>query len=457
MNDRETGTPEVALPKGASASTLFHSLLSDAIASFDDVFDGLEAPKTAKTFKKNLATFLIEFEQRRRSSSRAAEIAAFIVNRSQQAMHLGSTLLSQLEPTPGLDIEELPGDAASAGWLPEISYDNARFAGSELRSLVDGLVERGHIGPGAEQTLERAIARLEQNGGKLDLSGERFALLGAGAEIAPTAALLAAGATVLWCDIHPPPAELASTAGRLLHARGRGDLLAVPHQILEAVRRFASDEGPVHLGLFAYAPGKGREWRLGAAMNAVARRLPKESLRSVGLYISPTSPAAPEARDAERAKTRWGNRPSWQRLLTGMGALRINRSSPSEPWISDTIVPIQGVSYQAAQYIEKTLAMEALAHERPELRVCAPVAPVTKTRSIEHPIFAAAFRGTRIFEVEAFPPEVTRVMCALIYLEDVLSGTTAGPRYFHGGLFTLPFALEGAIRIAALKGTVTRS
>ena len=453
----EQDAPLVELPQGSSASSLLHDVLVDATRRFDDVFTELPVPPSSAALKKRLGAFLMGFEQRRRASNRAPEIARHIVGRVHREMRFRGQPLAELTPAPGLEIQEVAGGHRRGDWTPSLIYDGEPLAGPKLGPFIDRLAERGHLGAGAAATLRRGLERVQRGGGTLDLSGERFALLGAGAEIAPTRALLAAGATVLWCDTQPPPAPLGEYAGRLLHANGRGDLLSVPDQIAHAVSTFAAEEGAIHLGMFAYAPGKGREWRLGAAMNAVARAIPEERLRSVGLYVSPTSPAMPEPSDVERAQARWHQRPSWQRALTGLGALRANRSQPSGPWIADTIVPVQGVSYQAAQYIEKTLAMEAAATERPAIRASAVVAPVTRTRSIEHPIFAAAFRGTRIFHVEAFAPEVTRTLCALMYVEDVLGERSPAPRYFHGGLFTLPFSLEGAIRVAALKGSVTRS
>ena len=457
MTNTTNGSRQVAFPDGASASTFLHALLNDAVQHFDGVFDGLHRPDSPKTLKKQLGSFLIEFEQLRRASSHATEVATWVVDRAHRDLRWGDTPLHELSLGAALDIDDGTTTTGRPGWVPTADYENETFTGEGLHALLDRLVAKSFIGTSAATQLTRAIARLTRGAGRIDLSSERFAILGAGAEIAPTEALLEAGATVLWCDVHEPPPALRQLPGRLLHARGKADLLTVPDRIAETVCAFARTEGPVHLGMFAYAPGRGREWRLGAAMNAVARAIPEQNLASVGLYISPTSPATPEAQDVDRASARWGARPRWQRLLTGVGVLRRNRSKPAGPWIADTIVPIQGIGYQATQYIEKTLAAEALAAERPALRVSASVAPITRTRSIEHPVFAAAFRGTSIFEVEAFAPDVTRTMCALIYVEDILGEPHTGPRYFHGGLFNLPFALEGAIRVAAVKGSVTRT
>lgn len=461
MSEQLEPTSEVRLPEGTSASTFLQALLTGAAGAFPRVFSDWKRPRSGTDLKKRLPSSLLEFEQLRVASAEPSAIARHVVTAAHRGMALvgpeGRTPLTELQPRPGLAIEDSATPSGTPGWAPELRYEKDSYTGERLRELVNLIAARGHIGPGAATSLYRALGRIDRGAGRLDLSGERFAILGAGAEIAPTRPLLEAGATVLWCDIFPPPPALRETPGRLLHLQGRADLLTVPDQVAHAVSEFAAEEGPVHLGMFAYGPGKGREWRLGAAMNAVARAIPPARLLSAGCYISPTSPARVESADAEKLRARWDDRVAWQRGLTGVGALRRNRSRADLPCVADTVVPIQGVSYQAAQYVEKRLAMEALAADRPGLRMAAAVAPITKTRSIEHPVFAAAFRGCRMFGVEAFPSEVTRSLGALIYVDQVLGEPDDAPRNFHGGLYHLPFALEGAIRVAALKGSVTRN
>ena len=97
---------------------------------------------------------------------------------------------------------------------------------------------------------------LKPEGGGLDLSGHRFALLGAGAEIAPTRALLEAGATVAWFDVVPPPKELESAGGQLITVTGKADLLTAPDRVAATIAQIVETDGPVHLGLFAYGPGE---------------------------------------------------------------------------------------------------------------------------------------------------------------------------------------------------------
>ncbi|MEO1173970.1 MAG: hypothetical protein AAFX94_18275, partial [Myxococcota bacterium] len=325
--------------------------------------------------------------------------------------------------------------------------------GSELKGLVDDLEQRRRLNEATANTLRRALNRLRPDGTLL-LEGQRFALFGAGAEIAPTRALLQAGATVLWMDIQAPAPDLLNLGGTLFHANGRSDLLSVPDRIAATLLDF-TNTSPAHVGLFSYAPGQGREWRLGAAMNATLRAVPRDRVRSVGLLVSPTTPMILDEDDSRMCDLRWEGRPGWQKTLLATRAIRKSRVDPSLPRVCDTVVPLQGVSYQAAQWLEKTLAMEAIGLDNPDLPISANVAPVTETASMDHPVFKAAFRGAPRFEVESYSAEFTRTLSTLLYVEDILGAKPERPRHLHGGLFALPYTLESTIRVAAAIGFVT--
>jgi hypothetical protein len=146
--------------------------------------------------------------------------------------------------------------------------------------------------------------------------------------------------------------------------------------------------------------------------------------------------------------------------------------------IGYSTVSIQGLSYQAAQYVSKLCAAEAFAlfgGDQPTngsaargLTVSANVAGITRTRSLSHPVFAAAFLGAPMFSVRIFQPETTRALSALLMLHDLLNPAAAGAagsavaaadkpglihaQQVHGGIYNLPYGLESAIRIAALLG-----
>ena len=449
----------VNLPAGQGASSLMLSLLRDVCARYPDTFGATTLPTSSASLKKTYAGLLVDIEQRRCASPKRREIACWLQNEVATRTFLRDSggrerplkdLGLNAKPLP---LEHLSSSHAS-GWSPQLRYGNKQWQGREISGLIDDLEARHRTNSATAGTLRRATARLDSHG-ELDLSGERFVLLGAGAEIAPTEALLRAGATVLWMDIVPPAAELHTIGGELHHACGRSDLLLYPDRVAATVADFAGSDS-VHLGLFAYGPGQGREWRLGAAMNAALRALPSEMVRSIGLLVSPTSPIELHEDDADLATQRLQQTSGWRSWFAGARLLTKSRARTGLPRVCDSIVPLQGVSYQAAQWLEKPIAMEAIAADNPQIPISANVAPVTKTASMNHPVFQAAFRGAPVFEVEAFDSQFTRTLAAMLYIEDVMGEKPDRHRHLHGGVLPLPFSLESAIRVAAAVGFIRR-
>ncbi|MEM7217946.1 MAG: hypothetical protein AAF515_06240 [Pseudomonadota bacterium] len=117
-----------------------------------------------------------------------------------------------------------------------------------------------------------------------------------------------------------------------------------------------------------------------------------------------------------------------------------------------TVVPIQGLSYQAAQYLGKVLAAERWAGQG--LRVSANTAAITRTRSLDHPVFAAAFGGAAAFGVETLTPRQSRRLNGLLAVADWLAEEAPRPGdvRVHGALHGLPYPLEKALRVAAAIG-----
>ena len=130
-------------------------------------------------------------------------------------------------------------------------------------------------------------------------------------------------------------------------------------------------------------------------------------------------------------------------------------------------MPLQGVSYQAAQYVSKTLAAEVFATHGLNLTSTVPkpiaisanVAGITKTRSLRHPVFQAAFRGATSFGVEIFEVPTTRALSGILILHDILNPVAAERKthelfsnQVHGGIYTRPYALDPMIRIATIMG-----
>jgi hypothetical protein len=289
---------------------------------------------------------------------------------------------------------------------------------------------------------------------------------------------------VLFVDRLPPEQALPDRdglAGALFHHESACNLLEAPREIAAAIAGFA-ENGPVNLGMFAYASGASQEWRLGAAMNAIASALDPRLVASVSLLVSPTTVPTLTPESVRGAEQRYAKRPAWQSALALAGLLpapgyveaggvRIGRST----------VSIQGLSYQAAQYLSKLAAAETFAvygtdlqRETPRpVTVSANVAPITRTRSLSHPLFEAAFIGAPRFHVRIVDPATTRALSGLLILHDLLNPNAPGAasvqpesardkaerllsQQIHGGIYSLPFVLEHAIRAAAVIGMAAR-
>jgi hypothetical protein len=246
--------------------------------------------------------------------------------------------------------------------------------------------------------------------------------------------------------------------------------------------------------MYAYAGGESQEWRLTASMNAIARRLPRELVASTVMLISPTTPASVSPEDRAEAQRKKAAAPPWMSALHGARRLRDGFEQNGSTHVARAIVKTQGVSYQAAQYLGKMLAAEAYSvfgnqldeHTRTPLTVSANVAPITATRSLSHPVFEAAFLGAPAFHILIAKSEASRELAGLLTLHDLLNpaapgaaasfGSRAEPRastaqgggagpveaaarargvltqQIHGGIYSQPYALDGCISVAALRG-----
>jgi hypothetical protein len=182
------------------------------------------------------------------------------------------------------------------------------------------------------------------------------------------------------------------------------------------------------------------------------------------------------------AEERLQKRPAWQSALRAVGALPTpGHHVHGDATVARAIVSIQGLSYQAAQYVSKICAAESYAvhglalDDGPPapLTVSSNVAGITNTRSLAHPLFQAAFVGAPLFGVQIFEPATTRALGGLLILHDLLNSEAPGaagrassaPRararellsqQVHGGIYCLPYVLEHAIRAAAVIGMARR-
>jgi hypothetical protein len=479
----------VVLPPGHTGSSLFHQVLTEALAEFPDVLRAARFPRSAGAFKREYGEALCRLEAERTASSRRVDVARFLVRRTQDALLYAGDRgtmplaehMAQPAAVPALETQRLSG---TPGLRAEVPLEGALYRGRDVIALAERLAAEQHLTQPVVAALRWIVTHIEERGGALDLRGERFAILGAGAELAPTRMLLQAGATVLWVDVAEPSRalpDLAALPGTLVRGATASNLLEAPAEVAAAISAFAAD-GPVHLINFAYASGSSREWRLGAAMNVIATHVRPDLIRSISLLVSPTTTATLQPETAHAAMQRAASPAAWQKALLRVGLLRApGFYEANGVRIARATVSIQGLSYQAAQYIAKLASAETFAVHGTNLHsdvarpvtVSANVAGITRTRSLAHPLFQAAFIGAPRFGVRIFDPATTRALSGLLILHDLLCPTAPGaaavqpsdPRLkaslllsqqVHGGIYSMPFVLEHAIRAAAVIGMASQ-
>ena len=460
---------QVLLAEDHSALAVLHGLLTDAAATFPEAFADVELPATPEMFRAAYPEVLPGFEAARLASAQRHEIARHVVVAQQKYIiwqdgqgkrPLQESLGDTVTPLP-LEMHRFEGEP---GWQPSLVYRGERWDADRLPELGALLVARGVMTKEAGEALAW-IGDEVLEAGTLRLTGCKIAVLGGGAEMAPTRLWLEAGADVLWLDQQPPPDDWwqsGSLFGRLYWPPGNADLLAQPQEVLATLVDFA-DGSPLDLGLYAYAPGQARELRLTASMNAVVDALPAELVASVTMLVSPTTPTALSSQDVAVMRARLEARPMWEALCAHIGLLGKGGGGVAvgDAVATRTVVGIQGTSYQAAQYLGKILMADCWskygqveATNPVPLRISANTAAITRTRSLAHPVFTAAFGGAAVLGVETLVPRLSRRINGLLAVCDWLRPAlpTPGIVRVHGGIHTLPYPLEPALRMAAAIG-----
>ena len=453
---------QVALPRGESGSHLLHRVVEGVARTFADALPGLAFPQDGSAFKKAFGDALSRFESARLASPKKLEIARALCNAIAASCELegdqGRTpLFEVLSRKNGAEhaTQIIRGDGTPALTI-EIPFEGKTVRGDDALALVEKLHADHHMTTAALEGLRWILLRAKENGGVIDLRGKKFAMLGAAAELSPAPLLLKGGASVLWIDPHAPKSSYAGTVVRDESAR---DLLREPAAIAHAIETFANGE-PTHVGMFAYAPGKGRELRLAETMNAITERLRmRGAVASVSMFVSPTSPAAVQPEDVAVVRARAKNPASWQRALELSGVVKGPGFYGDEAnAVARAVIMLQGAAYQAAQYVSKSLRAEVWAHDG--LRVSANVAGISRTKSLEHPLFLAAFEGAPSFGVRIFDSATTRALATLLMLSDLLREpappTEVHTRQIHGGVYDVPWQFEASVRAAAVLGAAKK-
>ena len=463
MNKAKSG---VALKNNRSASGIFHEVLSrvcDQIDPTPRIKAWLVSPDS---FRKHYVSRLPEFEAHRLSSPHrhviarqlSQAVADHLVWGDDKQQNLHEYLRQSVAPLP---CRFITGEGAPP-WVPVFEYDNKHW--KDFSALGAKLMADNVITSAASDRLAAITEKLEKEKG-LSLSGRKVVVIGAAAEMASTRQFLAMGADVLWLDQSPPPESLLEDPkfpGTLCYPIQNVDLLTQPAEALATIVEFAAGSA-CDICLYAYAPGQARELRLTGVMNAIINAMPSKLIASVTMLVSPTTPSELLASDKAALARRLAMRPNWEGLLDALGLLGKfgGVAKFGERSTIRSVVSIQGASYQAAQYLCKVMMAEAwatygqiYADNADPLRVSANTAAITKTRSLDHPVFDAAFGGAAAMQVQTFSPAQSQCLNALLAVQDWLSNEhpVPGNVRIHGGIHTLPYPLESALRPAAVIG-----
>lgn len=450
-----------------SATAHLHAALHDAVSRFPGELADAGLPDDPAAFRTSYPEVLPRFEAARVGSHHRVEIARSVVSaaNSRLVMHPGGTPIADAvaRPADPLSTERRSFGGGSARLHPNVPLDGADRSGAELIEAVSGLAARGSASASVAEAIRWIVDAAGSDG--IDLSGRRIAMLGAGAELAPTRLWLEGGADVLWIDVADPPADLLEGndfAGSLRWVPGGADLLADPDRIRATVEEFAAGES-IDLGLYAYAGGRAREWRLTAAMNAIVDALPVGVVQGVAMLLSPTTCGVLTEEEIRAEADRHADAPAW---LRGLALVRALGSGTGHATVGGTaanrgVVSIQGGSYQGAQYVGKMLAAEVWASADPPMRVSANTAGVSLTGSLQHPVFDIAFAGARALRVETFDPPTTAALNGLLTLHDRLDPASASrpveelfTTRVHGGIYVTPYPIDPALRVAAAIGVL---
>jgi hypothetical protein len=374
-------------------------------------------------------------------------------------------------------------EGTGSGGRPELSipYRGRTLRGDEIRQQLDRWVEAGVIEPSCRDAVEKVVA----NPDWLDLTDQRFALLGAASEMGALSALCAWGADIVAVDL--PNAELW---GRILKTarEGRGrvsvpvrggdsgdlaetagaDLLRDTPEIATWLRSF---EQPLTIVDDTYADGS-TFVLLASATDAIMSNLAEEKGVSLAYLATPTDVfAVPEdVALAARSRRRSGRGP--MRAVSGGSLYRpsygeLIEGEDGAHWgIVDCLVAQQGANYALAKTLQR---WRAVATREDGTVVSANVAPATRTRSVtKNKALAAAYRGASSYGIEIFEPDTSRWLMAALLVHDLRNdggGISASGHPFdlyvqgaaHGGIWRLGYEPRSVLPLAVLRGLFRRS
>lgn len=349
-----------------------------------------------------------------------------------------------------------------------LPYGRELLRGDALRRRVDGWVATGSFEPSCGQALHRVL----DEPGLLDVSDRAFALLGAGAELGPLAALSRWGGHVVAVDVPSPQVWerllVAARAGSgvLSFPAGGVDLLTGTPEVAEFLRTAAAGL-PMTVGSYAYADGA-RHVQLVHASDAIVELLLRARPGTgYAELATPTDAFAVPADVVAESRRRWRKR-GWRAPLQAPARFAglyseaygtvLEREDGTSVGIADVLVPQQGPNYTLAKRVQRWRAVVAQADGH---LVSANVAPATRTRSVtSNRLLAAAYAGAGRFGVEVFAPETSSVLMAALLVHDlrIAAPAPAHPDDLfvtgaaHGGLWRVAYNPRSVLGLAAVLG-----
>lgn len=379
-----------------SSSAVSRGMMEAALAG---IAPAAKVAKEIKNWRKDYGVLACELT-RWDDPARGADVA----QRGLEFLHAlpsnGSTL-GALSPTSAVKSESYGG----VGTVSEISipYGTRKLTTEDfVRLLPDWRRANAITSHAADQLVWAAFDGL-------DLSGRRIAVIGAGAELAPTRFLLSRGADVFGV-IRPESARRealiadASTLPGTLHIPDVGDVARDP----AAIAGWLIDNEVEAILECLYAPGAKF---LAAAIGAdqVIRMVSEARDILVGYIGSPLDAVVLPSRLAPGGE-------EWSRRARGKGAMNAG--------VFDAVIPLQGPNYLAAKRIGRWRATDLRARGT---RVSYHIAPLAQTHSVlDTEVLQAAYRGMGIFGISSFPANITASMMAMLFAGDLLDQRTQG-------------------------------
>jgi hypothetical protein len=376
---------------------------------------------------------------------------------------------------------------SKAGPAPlAVPYRGQVLTGDGLRRQLDRWEADGLVEP----SFARALWRVQAHPEWLDLSDQRFALLGAQAEMAPLPWLMRWRAQVWAVDL--PREPVWQKLARLAHA-GNGALhvpLFSTERSVEWIRRAGTDlivstpeiaawlaqvPGPLVVGAYAYLDSA-LHVRVAAAMDAIQAQLAAAHPQvTLAMLATPTDAYAVPAEAIAAAHAAYAARGGAARLAAGLTfgrAFQCN-GSPLEGGsafggIVDALVVQQGPNYVLAKRLQHWRALVARADG---VRVSIHVAPPALTGSVtKNRLIASAYRAAHRFGAQAFEPSTAAALMAALLVHDLRNPEApvnpavplAHPMHLftdaaaHGGLWRMPYAARSALPAAAVLGMLQR-